>query len=251
MTVDPATLSRVAATRIHTELGASAPCLDNLLPWCERALAYADQVIVATDEVLWDSITARLHPLRPHIHPLRISPWRGISLPLNAIIAEATVLGGKSLLLQSLEVNTEADNIQLLHQALGEDTLVVGAKLLEIHGRESGLQALNGLNTPWNTLALWDLPKLNFTGFLGVSNGFLTDIPCGIEEVTTISLLQHLFPDTSQAKLLTLPHHLHWDDQWDSPQRIHYHQQKIHTKFERAEIQLQYLACPRGQVLVE
>lgn len=170
-------------------------------------------------------------------------------MPLNAIVAEATLLGGKSLLLQSIEVQTNAVNIRLLHAQLHSDTLAVGAKLLDIHGKTTGRQPLNGLNAPWNTLALWDLHKLNITGFLGLSNGFLNAVPAGIEEVATISLLQHLYPDTMQSKLLTLPH-LQWDRLWNSQERLCYHRQKIATKMERAEIQLKHLPYPHGSVTI-
>jgi len=234
------------ATRIHADLGEIPTKLDTLVDWCEQALTYANCVIVATDDVLFDTVHDLLQPLDSLIHPLLISPWRGVAVPLNAIIAEATLLGGKSLLLQSIEVQTNAINIYRLHAQLHSDTLVVGAKLLDIHGENTGLQPLNGLNSPWNTLALWDLHKLNIVGFLGLSNGFLNAVPAGIEEVATISLLQHMYPDTAQSKLITLSH-LHWDQSWDSPERFNYHQQKIVTKLERAEIQLKHLPYPRGR----
>jgi hypothetical protein len=242
--------SCIVATRIHTNSGTARPSLEFLENWCKRALNYADHLIIATDKVLLDGVRELVQTLDMHIYPLLVSPWRGVAVPLNAIIAEATLLGGKSLLLQSAEVQTDADNIRLLHEELDDNTLVVGAKLLDTHGQVLGCQPINGMNAPWNTLALWDLGKLNITGFLGISNGFINDIPTGMEEVSTICLLQHLYPKTTQAKLIQLPHYLDWDWMWDCPKRHHYHQQKISSKLARSLIQLKHLPFPKGNVIV-
>ena len=121
------------ATRIHTDLGEIPTKLDILVNWCEQALTYANCVIVATDDVLFDTVHELLQPLGSFVHPLLISPWRGVAVPLNAIIAETTLLGGKSLLLQSIEVQTNAININQLHAQLHSDTLVVGAEIQPKH----------------------------------------------------------------------------------------------------------------------
>jgi hypothetical protein len=42
---------------------------------------------------------------------------------------------------------------------------------------------LTGATSPWNTLALWSVPKLAVTGFLGVADGLTDKTLAGIEEV--------------------------------------------------------------------
>ena len=45
---------------------------------------------------------------------------------------------------------------------MAQDTLVVGAALTG-HRFEAGEHSLDGLNMPWNTMALWKLEKLACT----------------------------------------------------------------------------------------
>jgi hypothetical protein len=129
------------------------------------------------------------------------------------------------------------------------DTVVVGARLNPDHGGTPGIKPIDGLTSPWNTLALWDLNKLYLTGFQAKSVESLNGIHGGMEEVPTISLLQHLYPDKAQAKVVTLQD-VKWNMIWNDEKRSKYHLQKMKTKCERAEIQLKYLDLPRGMVTV-
>lgn len=43
------------------------------------------------------------------------------------------------------------------------------------HGGQEKEVNLDGRTTPWNTLAMWNLPKLALTGFLLVSDGLHPD----------------------------------------------------------------------------
>ncbi len=239
----------VVGTRIHSASASSSPDLSQLGNWCKAALEYADTVIVATDDSLIGRIRRIIAPLGERARALHVSPWQGFAVPLNAIVAEASSLGGDRLLLQSLEICVPPSEVQKLHAHLTKNTLVVGAKLLDTHGGGRGIQPLDGQTSPWNTLALWDLEKLHVTGFLGVSSGLLPGVPGGMEEVSTISLLQHLFPDRAAAKLVNLSG-IGWTTAWNDEKRIHYHNKKMLTKRDRGEIQLQYLGVPRGWVTV-
>jgi len=136
-----------------------------------------------------------------------------------------------------------------LQQHLDANTLVVGAKLHPKHGEKRGRQPLNGWNSPWNTLALWDLQKLGLTGFLTISSGNIDGIPGGVEEVVAISLLQHLKPGMMEAKLIELPT-VHWDATWECALRTKYHESKMASKGERAFRQLQMLSIKDGKVTV-
>ncbi|GLE09401.1 hypothetical protein PINS_up021010 [Pythium insidiosum] len=117
------------------------------------------------------------------------------------------------LLFQSLEIDVASSGIHHLrtHFQDGAD-LVVGAALPGHAFQPERPQPvpLDGLSTPWNTLALWDLRQLAKIGFplvgdgLGVDGGAAT---AGVEEVSTIALYQHALPSTSavRAKVVAVP----------------------------------------------
>lgn len=240
---------RIVGTRIHTASTSVLPDSNQIKDWCISVLEYADTILIATDSNLFQIISQTVAPLGSRVRPIHVNPWLGVTGPLNALVAEAVNLGCKSLLLQSFEVYTKPKDIQYLYSHLNSDTLVVGARLMESQKRPPGVKSLDGLICPWNTLALWDVNKLYVTGFLGVSSGLMKDIPGGIEEVATISLLQHLFPNETRAKLLSLST-IKWNHTWQDEQRILYHRQKMLSKRERAEIQIDRLKVPLGTVIV-
>ena len=126
---------------------------------------------------------------------------------------------------------------------------------------------LNGRTSPWNTFALWNINKLSKIGFVSVSDGLHVDLTtttattksiAGIEEVTTIALLQKLFnPHTEMmAKLISLSHPTNSDGSsnnggagvlWDTSSttdvgRQQWHEYKMQSKYQRAQEQLQLLA---------
>lgn len=236
-------------TRVHSNQGSFYPDIDHLMNWCKRTLRYADKVLIATDQFLFDQLDRAFLPLGNQVQLLLVSPWHGFTMALNALLAEATILGAEKILLQSVEVDSSAADFSTLHRHFDDSTLVVGAKLTKEHGVKSGVQEINALNSPWNTLALWDLKKLNLTGFIGISNGLVDNIPGGMEEVVTISLLQHLQPNEMTSKLVTLPE-VQWQIAWQDPKRKTDHESKMASKLTRAEMQLQYLNHPRGLVEV-
>eukprot|EP00522_Entomoneis_paludosa_P010612 CAMPEP_0172452480 /NCGR_PEP_ID=MMETSP1065-20121228/10127_1 /TAXON_ID=265537 /ORGANISM="Amphiprora paludosa, Strain CCMP125" /LENGTH=771 /DNA_ID=CAMNT_0013204539 /DNA_START=114 /DNA_END=2429 /DNA_ORIENTATION=- len=101
---------------------------------------------------------------------------------------------------------------------------------------------LNGRTTPWNTLAVWNLRKLATTGFLLLSEGFLTsteeDPSYGVEEVVTIALLQKLLgQEEAVAKLVPVPG-ITWDAEFADPERQLWHQTKMESKLSRAARQM-------------
>jgi hypothetical protein len=239
---------RIVATRIHTNCGSTFPDLSQFASWCERALEYGDYILIATDDLLFQSIRQMCAHLE-RVHAVHVSPWHGFSTPLNAIVAEAGSLNGDTLLMQSFEIFVSRLSVETMHGYLSDDTLVVGARLSPEHGGDPGIKPIDGLTTPWNTLALWDLNKLRPTGFLDMSTALPDQIPGGMEEVPTISLLQHQSPDAAKAKIVTLSE-VEWDVAWNDSQRSLYHYQKMITKHERAELQLKHLWVPRGMVTV-
>jgi len=179
-----------------------------------------------------------------HIHP-----WIGYTQPLNMIIEKALSVGATKLLFQSIEVTALPEDIKSLERHLDSNTLVVGAKLHEMHGHVNEKVELTGWTTPWNTLALWNLEKLGLTGFLTVSSGNLPGIPGGVEEVVTISLLQTLHPYSMDAKMVELKSVV-WNTEWSCKEREAYHAAKMASKNERAEKQLRALGISPGFVMI-
>ena len=143
-----------------------------------------------------------------------------------------------------------------------DTTLVVGAALqghqhhntTDDNGGAGSEVELTGRTTPWNTLALWNLPKLALTGFLLVSEGLHTDlngneVEAGVEEVCTIATLQKILPsNTAQAKLLSTPGVQWGQDFGDDEGRKEWHERKMMSKVTRAKRQLELMAL-KGTVL--
>lgn len=74
------------------------------------------------------------------------------------------------------------------------DLLVIGPEM-DGHDFCAGLNTITGRKTPWNTFAIWKVNDLALTGFLLVADGFAYDrSKGGVEELSAISLLQHINP---------------------------------------------------------
>ena len=237
----------IVGTRVYS-FSNSHPKLCQLESWCQETLKYAAHIVIATNHQLFNEINQIVSVFEYQVSPLLIHPWTEFTHPLNAIIVEANFRGANKLLLQSFEVYVSSTDVEKLDSYLTPETLVVGGKMISNHGGyQRGVQPINGMNSPWNTLALWNLSKLNVTGFIGISSGLIRDIPGGMEEVSTISLLQQLYPNQAQAKLITLSD-LKWMTHWRCEKRQNYHEQKMITKLLRAEKQLEYSKIQRGAV---
>ena len=239
----------IVATRLHTTNEAIPIDNSKLHAWCSGVLGYCDELILVVDRRYYDSLRDLFDAFGERIRVFRIDPWISFTQPLNMIVEKALSLHATQLLFQSIEVTLGAEDVRMLQHHLDSDTLVVGAKLHPKHGAQKGKQPLNGWNSPWNTLALWDLQKLGLTGFLTISSGNIEGIPGGVEEVVVISLLQYLKGNTMQAKLIDLPT-VHWDATWECALRTKYHESKMASKGERAWKQLQVLHIKDGKVTV-
>jgi hypothetical protein len=238
---------RIVATRLHTKNEEKLIDNSTIYSWCQNVLEYCDLLIVVVDSNYLKSIQNAKEDFGEKIEMFHISPWISFTQPLNLLVEKALTMGANQLLFQSIEVSIDSNEIEKLFKHFDEDTLVVGAKLCELHCSGKDKTLLDGWNSPWNTLAMWDIQKLGLTGFLSVSSGNLENIPGGIEEVVTISLLQQLQPKKMKAKIINLPS-LSWDTKWDSTERAQYHKKKMKTKNERAQIQLDKLNIKSGKV---
>jgi hypothetical protein len=240
---------RIVATRLHTTNEENLISSASLYKWCNHVLNYCDKLIVVVDSIYLEAIQNAKEDFGEKIEMFHINPWISFTQPLNLLVEKALSIGAKELLFQSIEVDISVKDMEKLESYLKEDTLVVGAKLVEIHANGKKYSIIDGWNSPWNTLALWDIEKLGLTGFLSISSGNLEDVPGGIEEVVTISLLQQLKPNDMKAKVIDLES-VHWNTKWSSDERKEYHQQKMKTKNERSQVQLEKLGIKAGEVII-
>ncbi|MDM5271881.1 hypothetical protein PGH07_06800 [Sulfurovum sp. zt1-1] len=239
---------RMVATRLHTTNDDVKINVDHVREWCEHVLNYCDLLIVVVDKHYFEATKDILYGFGEKIKLFHIDPWISYTQPLNLMVEKALSLGAKELLFQSIEVTISLEDMERLEKHLDGNTLVVGAKLCEGHGDEGETCKLDGWTTPWNTLALWNLSKLALTGFLSVSSGNYENVPGGVEEVVTISLLQRLKPYSMNAKVIHLDS-VEWDTEWSSEERQAYHEMKMASKDERAKIQLAALGVDAGDVI--
>lgn len=200
--------------------------------------------------------------VRWSVEVVPVQPWGRFVPALNALVAyAATTLHASRLMFVSAETTSVSVNAvaRLLQDGLSDHVLVVGARLSGhdhsvASNSRSQTVALNGRTTPWNTLAVWNLPKLALTGFQLVSDGLASDLtpaPAdgtpplinmgGVEETVTIALLQKLLGQShAVAKLVSVPD-VTWNEHFDDPSRQEWHDQKMASKLSRAQRQLDLL----------
>ncbi|KAL7479635.1 hypothetical protein ACHAW6_005400 [Cyclotella cf. meneghiniana] len=186
------------------------------------------------------------------IHVLPVQPWGKFIPALNAIVAYTARQDAQCLLFASAEVGIQGGVMERMWSKLNlEDTLVVGAALQGHHhhtptppSNEMEVE-LTGRTCPWNTFALWNLPKLSLTGFLQVSEGLhdtTGEASAGIEEACTIATLQRILQqDTVKAKLVKIhpPAEVEWGQDFKNDEaRREWHERKMQSKEVRAKRQL-------------
>jgi hypothetical protein len=242
---------RIVATRLHTSNEERILEASKIKLWCDHVLNYCDILIVVVDTTYLRAIQNAKEDFKDRIQFFHIDPWISFTQPLNMLVEKALSLGAKELLFQSIEVEISLEDVEKLEHHLTHcNSLVVGAKLNKEHGKgKQGLVTLDGWSVPWNTLAMWNIEKLGLIGFLSISSGNLENIPGGIEEVVTISLLQKLKPQEMRAKLIKLDS-LKWNTNWNSKERELYHKAKMESKEERSIIQLEKLGIEAGKVYI-
>eukprot|EP00949_MAST-11_sp_MAST-11-sp1_P000825 g825.t1 len=195
------------------------------------AVELKEPLMSSVEKVVRDHENVRILPcLNMHV----------FSPALNLLMREAMSDGAKHILYQSLEVRAAGYAVSRLRDEMGEDTLVCGAALpghqvAEVVPGESTMAPLTGTTCPWNTFALWSLPHLARTGFLSISD---VGKERGVEEAAVIAVHQQLFPESSEAKLISLRRER--DLVWLTPRRAS-HAAKMESKERRAAAQLREL----------
>ena len=190
------------------------------------------------------------------IHVLPVTPWGKFIPALNAIVTWCANHKCQYLLFASAEVQLTQEVMNVLISKMDiERTLVVGT-VLSGHEYKQPINEgeieveLTGRTTPWNTCALWNVPKLALTGFLVVSEGLHPDedqeegmSSAGVEEVVAIATLQKILqPSNAQAKLVSIPG-TSWgiQDFNNDEKRKEWHEKKMQSKLTRAKRQLDLL----------
>mmetsp|Transcript_3707 Transcript_3707/g.5861 ORF Transcript_3707/g.5861 Transcript_3707/m.5861 type:complete len:430 (-) Transcript_3707:1936-3225(-) len=245
----------MVATRVHCKVANRIPDLTLLEKFLERSSEYAtfSAIAVMSSGHLGGKLLKEVKKIAeryPNTIVLPIALW-GCCVPaLNGLLHAAVESGCELIQYQSLEVQVTPRVSRAMIEYMQESTLVVGAALPGDHIFKSGLQELNGLTSPWNTLAVWSVSKLSLTGFLMISDGVRNGIQGGVEEVAVIALMQALRPKSSMAKLLFLPAEmgLFWNKYFDTEERQDYHKKKMASKIERASGQLKALGLETGVV---
>ena len=200
-----------------------------------------------------------------------VTPWNAFTPALNAIASRAAQDGASLCLFCSAETRASPESIQILLQHMMDENnnvLVAGAVLPGHDYHKNSIQPLSGVTSPWNTLAVWDVAKLTLIGFPLVADGLHTHIgdedglarraPAGVEEVSAIAVLQHLFggAEHARAKLVPLmPDTVQWDREFSSrtatttqEERLNWHDFKMKSKVERPAVHLKLLNLKDGLV---
>lgn len=198
----------------------------------------ADAVLVAvnTEE---DRIDTLNNPKikGERVEVFAVTPWGKFVQPLNALVLKAKSLGMDYFLSASADMAFTDGQIQSLFDHMDEITLVVGAAL-EGHNLQKGVVVGNGRTVPWNTLAVWNLDYLVRTGFLLIGDNPSDPANAGVEELTTIALLQRLYG--VKAKLVAVPG-VKWKTDDFDPERREKHEKKMRSKIERPREQMKIL----------
>ena len=268
--------SLAIATRLHLGHASNPPpnsqLVETLSSFAQLASTVkAEHAVVAVDAEdkiegysLVNEVRKILKNYGTAIHVLPITPWGKFIPALNAIVCWSARQDAQYLLLVSAEVKMTSDAMDALKNEMDVDTTLVVGAVLQGHqhhntaddndgGGENEVE-LTGRTTPWNTLALWNLPKLALTGFLLVSEGIHPDEngnegAAGVEEVCTIATLQKILPsNTAQAKLRSISGVQWGQDFGDDEGRKEWHERKMMSKVTRAKRQLDLMGL-KGTVL--
>ncbi len=246
-------MNRIAiATRFHTAGGTTpAPKLESInvfLSMCEKlSAAYVSGsdseststlVLIACDEEA-DKVVRPAVSGVPNVICIVVKPWTAFTPAWNALVSRSASDGCNHVLFMSAETSLSAGDLSLLVSHSDPSTLVCGAVLPGHDYKPGTTQVLNGRTCPWNTCALWNLSYLSLLGFPLVADGLLSDVPAGVEEVSTVSILQTLRP-ILKAKLIPVAS-ISWLTSFDDPERAAWHERKMKSKVSRPEAQLSKL----------
>lgn len=287
----------LVATRLHTNAASSMPSMASLREFLAHfrgaladhaGLQHGIAVAVGADGPRGGELVAQAQaevdeanrsaggPWSPRAVALPVAPWGNFLPGLHALLAHAAGNGYDRILYASLEARIDAADLETLGSVLDAGPggqLVAGAALAghAFHvrpGEAVGCRVpLNGITTPWNTLALWDVDKLAHFGFPAVADGLVAAPPAahrrgggradekiagGVEEATAIAVAAaHLEDLAGGAWLVKLPSVV-WNTRAfeDDAARVAWQRRKMDSKLSRARQQLSALGLARRSGLL-
>ena len=161
-----------------------------------------------------------------------------LTAPLNMAFWKAVENGSDYILFASDGFPPTQEQVDELLAQMDANTLVAGARFGQ-HNFEPGEHVIDGLNTPWNTFALWNVDLLQkWAGGFPVSGTYPQDPSNGgVEEIDAIVTAQA----NAQAAGITLSAKIvdvaSFDDGWDmsgwDAGQIAAHQKKMGSKVSR------------------
>lgn len=182
----------------------------------------------------------------PGVQVFGVNPWGKFIPALNTLVSKAKANGADFLLLASSEMRFTPHHLYQLQTFMDKDTLVVGAALPG-HDFREGEREGNGRTVPWNTLSLWNLEYLSRTGFPLISDALADGKNAGVEEVSTIALLQKIYPFLA-AKLVNLPGITRETKYWDE-WRLKRYETELGNRISCPEAQMKVFNIPAPKII--
>ncbi len=223
-----------------------------IVNFVKRAVGLGDKVLVAIN-VAEDKSGAE-QVLRQMVLPslplevIPVTPW-GFTTAMNALVFAADKGQQEFLLSHSVEIEMNKEMVDKMMGFMEPDTLCVGACLPGHEFHPGKTFRGNGKAIPWNTCCLWRLEPLAVLGFPLVGDASFDQSQAGVEELTSIALIQHVFTcGTKKAKLVEVPG-IEWKTEFsDDLARRQAHERKIRLKVQRPRLQLGLLGLPEPMV---
>jgi len=233
-------------TRFFNNRPDSTP--DKIIDFAKRYSQMAGKVIIAINGA--DDLSGSKSALEAlgidNLIIIDVCPWGKFVFPMNALVSASALQNPNSIMLSlSVEVMIELESITAILAHMDDSTLVTGALFPDHEFHPSEIVQGNGITTPWNTAAAWNLQKLSLVGFPLAGDALFdpTRKGAGVEEVTAIALMQKLFSGCD-AKLVAVPGIAWQNDFSDNLKRLEAHRVKMASKIQRPAEQLARLGIP-------
>jgi hypothetical protein len=181
-----------------------------------------------------------LNHLNEHHPDVGIDNTTGDNLTaaLNIGFWKAVALGAEYILFASDSFPPTKDQVASLLTQMDEHTLVAGARFGQ-HTFQTGEHKINGLNTPWNTFAIWNVDLLcKWAGGFPVSGTYPQNPKLGgVEEIDAIVLAQTNAAEAGvklSAKVKDVPNFVDtWTMKGWTEEQITTHEEKMASKVSR------------------
>lgn len=249
-------------TRVHGASATSMASVADIVAFLRSCEGYASSVVVcigvgdALEHASYlsevsSAVQAQTFKKDMPIVVLPVTPWGKFTPALNAALGKVVERGDGFVAFQSLEFRMEAAAVTMLldYAVADKSVLAIGPRMNghEFTERGSYSVGLRGRTCPWNTFAIWRTRHLALTGFPTVADG-LGSSTGGVEEVAAIALLQKLNP-TFKAVLAKVPG-VRWETNFSDPKRRAWHEEKMRSKDQRPQQQLEWLGLQSKGVVM-